>query len=345
MPATQDQLLPPDLMGQLERLELVTRKVFRGRMKGERRSKRKGESVEFADYRNYVAGDDLRRLDWNLYARLDKLILKLFLEEEDLHFYTLIDASPSMGFGDPTKLEYAKQLAAALGFIGLVRSDRVVIETLGQGLRQHSPVLRGRKSVWRMVEQLGQIEPNQPASLADGVKQFCLRNAGKGVVVLISDLMDKQGYEVALKYLMAQRVDVYVIHVLSQEELDPDVKGDLRLVDCEDQDFAEITVSAPLLSRYKQTLAAFTAGAQEYCAKRGMAYLLANNQMPVKELMTNYMRRRGRRAYRINLVPTLCSGNALDGRSAARQRNAERRDIAFPRGAWERDCFVLTTND
>ncbi|MEM6330883.1 MAG: DUF58 domain-containing protein [Planctomycetota bacterium] len=293
MPTTQDQLLPPELMGQLERLELVTRKVFRGRMKGERRSKRKGESVEFADFRNYVPGDDLRRLDWNLYARLDKLILKLFQEEEDLHFYTLIDASGSMGFGEPTKLDYAKQLAAALGFVGLVRSDRVVIESLGQSVRERGPALRGRRSVWRMLERLDTIAPGDDASLSEGVKRFCLRHRGQGVVVLISDLMDKAGYEPALKYLMAQRADVYVIQVLSREEIDPDVAGDLRLVDCEDQDVAEISVSAPLLARYKQTLAAFTAGAQDFCSRRGMNYLLANNQTPVKELMTNYMRRRG----------------------------------------------------
>src|SRR5918994_77088 len=124
---TQQPLLPPQLLAQLERLELVSRKIFRGRMKGERRSKRKGQSVEFADFRNYVPGDDLRFIDWNLYARLDKLFLKLFLEEEDLHFYCLIDASMSMDFGDPKKLDYAKQLAAALGFIGLVRDDRVRI--------------------------------------------------------------------------------------------------------------------------------------------------------------------------------------------------------------------------
>ncbi len=286
-------ILPPDLMAQLERLELVTRKIFRGRMKGERRSKRKGQSVEFADYRNYVAGDDLRSLDWNLYARLDKLIVKLFLEEEDLHFYTLIDASPSMGFGNPTKLDYAKQLAAALGFIGLIRSDRVVIETLGQKVHERSPVLRGRKSMWRMVDYLAGIEANQTASLSEGVKRFCLRNHGKGIVVLISDLMDKEGYEPALRYLMAQRIDVYVIHVLSQEEIDPDVKGDLRLVDCEDADIAEITVSAPLLARYKKTLDQFTRGAQEFCNRRGMNYLLAHNQLPVKDLMSNYLRRRG----------------------------------------------------
>src|SRR5215831_6336084 len=124
-------LLSPDLLAQLERLELVSRKIFRGRMKGERRSKRKGQSVEFADFRNYVPGDDLRFIDWNLYARLDKLFLKMFLEEEDLHFYALIDASGSMEFGEPTKLEYAKQLAAALGFVGLVKGDRVRIETIG----------------------------------------------------------------------------------------------------------------------------------------------------------------------------------------------------------------------
>lgn len=294
---TESPLLPPDLMARLERLELVTRKVFRGRLKGERRSKRKGQSVEFADFRNYVPGDDLRRLDWNLYARLDKLIIKLFLEEEDLHFFTLIDASLSMDFGEPSKLEYAKQLAAALGFVGLIRADRVRVETLGQGShnRSHSrgPVLRGRSSVWRMIEYLEGIEPDKTTSLAEGVKDFVLRNSGRGIVVLITDLMDKEGYETSLRYLSAQQFDVFVIHVLSQEEIHPDVKGDLRLVDCEDGDVAEITVSAPLLARYEQTLNAFVSDAQQFCSRRGMTYLLANNQTPVKELVTSYLRQRG----------------------------------------------------
>ncbi|MCI0491726.1 MAG: DUF58 domain-containing protein [Planctomycetes bacterium] len=293
MPVAESTLLPPDLMAHLERLELVTRKVFRGRMKGERRSKRKGQSVEFADFRAYVPGDDLRRLDWNLFARLDKLILKLFLEEEDLHFFTLIDASLSMNFGEPAKLLYAKQLAAALGFVGLVRTDRVRIETLGQDLHHRGPVLRGRRSVWRMLDYLNSIEPGETASLADGVKNFCLRNPGRGILVLISDLMDKSGYESALRYLVSRQMDVFVIHLLSQEELDPDVKGDLKLVDCEDQDVAEITVSAPLLVRYKSTLNAFVSGAQEFCNRRGMNYVLANNQTPVKDLISNYLRRRG----------------------------------------------------
>lgn len=293
MPPTASSLLPPELLPQLERLELVTRKVFRGRMKGERRSRRKGQSVEFADFRQYVAGDDLRSLDWNLYARLDKLIIKLFLEEEDLHFYTLIDASRSMDFGEPTKLEFAQQLAAALGFIGLVRADRVRIETLGQDLRRRGPVLRGRRSMWRMLDYLGSIEPGESVSLAEGVKNFCLRNPGRGVVVLISDLMDKDGFEAALRYLVSRQMDVYVVHVLSRQELRPDIQGDLKLVDCEDQDIAELSVSAPLLERYQATLDAFIAGAREFCTRRGMNYLLADNQTPVQELIASYLRRRG----------------------------------------------------
>lgn len=292
-PKPKAEILTPELLAQLERLELVTRKIFRGRMKGERRSKRKGQSVEFADFRNYVAGDDLRQLDWNLYARLDKLIIKLFMEEEDLHFYTLIDASMSMDFGTPTKLEYAKQLAASLGFIGLVRADRVRIETIGQPAAQRAPVLRGRSNVWRMLQQLDAIKAGEQTSLAAGVKNFCIRNPGKGIVLLISDLMDKQGYETALRYFVSHEMDCYVIHLLSQEEMQPDVKGDLKLVDCEDADEAEITVSAPLLARYQQTLTAFTRGAQEFCTRRGIHYMLANNQLPVADLVGQHLRRRG----------------------------------------------------
>lgn len=286
-------LLSADLLTQLEKLELVSRKIFRGRMKGERRSKRKGQSVEFADYRSYVHGDDLRFIDWNSYARLDKLFLKLFLEEEDLHFYALLDVSPSMNFGDPTKLQYAKQLAAALGFIGLIRGDRVKIETLGQKASQPGPVLRGRQSVWRMMSLLDGLQSEESAPLAQGIKNFCVRNSGKGIVVLISDLMDKQGYADGLRYFVAQQMDAYVIHTLSQEEIEPDVKGDLKLIDCEDQDVAEITASAPLLAKYKQTLAAFVDGAREFCTRRGMSYLLASNQVPVEQLITSYLRTRG----------------------------------------------------
>lgn len=290
---TPSDLLSPALLAQLERLELVSRKVFRGRMKGERKSKRKGQSVEFADFRPYVSGDDLRFLDWNLYARLDKLFLKLFLEEEDLHFFALIDTSASMEFGEPTKLQYAKQLAAALGFIGLCRADRVRIETLGTSSQAPGPTLRGRQSLWRMTQYLDSIEPGQNVSLVEGVKNFCLRNTGKGIFVLITDLMDKAGYESALRYLVAQQMDVYVLQVLCPEELNPDVKGDLKLIDVEDNDVAEVTISRPLLDRYQRTLAAFIDGAREFCNRRGMNYLMTSTATPVDQVIGNYLRRRG----------------------------------------------------
>src|SRR5436853_5103675 len=158
-------LLAPEFLHRLEQLELVSRKIFAGRMKGERLSKRKGQSVEFADYRNYVVGDDLRFLDWNLFARLDRLFIRLFMEEEDLHFYILLDNSLSMDFGSPTKLHYAKQVAAALGFIGLVNLDRVVIEAFNDRLVQSLPPVRGRRSLWRMMDFLTKLEPAGPSDL------------------------------------------------------------------------------------------------------------------------------------------------------------------------------------
>jgi uncharacterized protein (DUF58 family) len=290
---TNGQLLSPQLLAQLERLELVSRKVFRGRMKGERKSKRKGQSVEFADFRQYVPGDDLRFIDWNLFARMERLYLKLFLEEEDLHFYALVDASTSMDFGEPTKLQFAKQLAASLGFIGLCRADRVKIESLGTSSRQPGPTLRGRASLWRMQEYLQSIEPGENVSLAEGVKNFCLRNTGKGILVLITDLMDKEGYEKALRFLVTQQMDVYLLHVLCPEELNPEVKGDLKLIDCEDDDVAEVTISRPLLDRYKRTLASFLDGARDFCNRRGMNYLMVSTETSVETLVANYLRRRG----------------------------------------------------
>lgn len=291
--AESGALLTPELMARLERLELATRKVLRGRIKGERRSQRKGQSVEFSDFRNYVPGDDPRFIDWNTYARLERLFLKIFLEEEDLHLYVLIDDSRSMDFGRPTKFFYAKQLAAALGFVGLTHADRVKIETINQPPRQASPAFRSRRSVWQMVRHLERLPLANTTDLATGAKNFCLRNPGQGILVLLSDFLDKGGYETALRYFVARRMDVYVVQLLSAEELDPEIAGDLRLVDCEDGDVTEITASGPLLSRYKKNVATFTRSIQEFCHRRGMNYILADGRMGVDRFITHYLRKRG----------------------------------------------------
>lgn len=291
MPA--DALLTPDLLARLESLDLVSRKIFQGRFKGERRSTRKGRSVEFADYRNYTQGDDLRFVDWNLYARLDRLFVKLFLEEEDLHLYVLVDAGPSMNFGEPSKFRIAQQTAAALGFIGLIRSHRVRIETLGQSLRAPGPVWRGRHNAWRMFAHLNSLAPTEKSSLLDGVRNFGLRNSGRGVLVLITDLMDKNGYDEALRYLTARRMDTYVVHVLSREELRPDLHGDLQLLDCEDDEAIEVTVGDPLLKAYDRTLRAFLAEAREFCTRRGLNYLFVDNGASVERVVVDMLRRQG----------------------------------------------------
>src|SRR5262245_5770230 len=294
MPDTQTPpLLDSQFLARLEQLELVSRKIFLGRMKGERRSKRKGQSVEFADYRNYVIGDDLRFLDWNLYARLDRLFLRLFMEEEDLHVYLLIDNSLSMDFGTPTKLHYAKQVAVALGFIGLVNMDRVVVEAFNNRLTQSMPAARGRRSLWRLLDFLQEIEPAGPSDLRQALRTFSLKCSGKGIVILLSDFMDKGGYQEALRYLIARQLDIYCIQVLCQEEIEPEIVGDLKLVDIEDSDEAEITVSSPLLKRYKQNLAAYRAALHEFCTRRGVAYLFTSNRVPFDRLVLTYLRQRG----------------------------------------------------
>lgn len=290
---TAEPLLDPKFLSRLEQLELVSRKIFVGRMKGERLSKRKGQSVEFADYKNYVVGDDLRFLDWNLYARLDRLFIRLFLEEEDLHVYLLVDNSLSMDFGNPTKLRFAKQLVAALGFIGLVNQDRVMVEAFNDRLVQSSPALRGRKSLWRLLDFLNKVEPAGPSDLTKSLRSFSLKAAGKGVVVVVSDFMDKGGYEEALRYLVARQMDVYAVQVLSPEEIDPEVAGDLKLVDVEDQDVAEITVSRALLKRYKENLAAYRAKLYEFCTRRGISCLFTSTQVPFETLVLAYLRQRG----------------------------------------------------
>lgn len=286
-------LLDPEFLAKLEQLELVSRKIFLGRMKGERKSKRKGSSVEFADHRNYVAGDDTRHIDWNVLGRLDKLFVKLFLEEEDLHFYTLVDTSLSMDFGDPTKLHYAKQIAAALAFVGLVSHDRVMIESFSAGLGPAMPAVRGRSQMWRVVQYLESLKSEGESDLSAAAKSFAVKHGGKGIVVVVSDFLDKHGYESALRYLLARNMDIYAIQVLSREEVDPEIVGDLRLVDCEDDEIAEITVSAPLLKRYKDTLNGFVGGLKDWCSKRGITHILTTTENPFDKLVLNYLRTRG----------------------------------------------------
>jgi len=286
-------ILDDEFMAKIEQLRLVSRKIIVGKIRGERLTRKRGQSIEFADYRQYVTGDDLRFLDWNLYARLDRLFLKLFLEEEDLHVYILLDTSRSMGYGEPSKLDYARRVAAALAYIGLANYDRVMLGAFGEGRMQTLGPMRGKFRVLRLLQFLADLAPEGETELAPAFKQFALSRRRRGVVVIISDFMDKAGFEDALRYFVAANQDVFVLHVLAQEEVEPPLVGDLKLVDMEDGDSAEITISKPILKAYRRTLEGFIEGVKSYAGRRGMNYLLAPTRVPFDALILDYLRRRG----------------------------------------------------
>jgi uncharacterized protein (DUF58 family) len=293
MAISTSSLLAPEFFGKLEQLEIVAKRLLMGRFKGDRLSKRKGTSVEFADHRHYVVGDDFRFLDWNLYARLDRLFIRLFQEEEDLQLTVLVDVSKSMEFGSPSKLHYAKQLAAALTYIGLVNMDRVGVGALSDRFVPGPRGLRGKKSLPRLLEFLDSLEASPHGQLAAGVKSFCVQAGTRGIVVLLSDFLDKSGFEEPLRMLLARRMEVYIIQILAPEEIDPSLQGDLRLVDVEDDDLAEITVTPALIKRYRSNLAAYQRAMLEFCRQRGIQFLWTSTAEPFEKLVLTQLRQRG----------------------------------------------------
>ncbi|MDO8585812.1 MAG: DUF58 domain-containing protein [Armatimonadota bacterium] len=289
---TTEDLLTPDFLRKIERLSLVAKRLFPGRLRGERRSTKRGASVEFADYRNYTVGDDFRRVDWNVYARLEKLFLKLFVEEEDLHVYILVDASESMSFGSPSKLLHAKRIAAALSYIALSNLDRVGLAALtGTSAATLSPK-RGKPSAFGIFEWLKSIEPFGTTRLAESLRDFSLRTSRPGVVIVASDFFDPD-YQKGLAALLSRKFEVTALHVLDQDEVEPPLVGDLLMIDSETDERREITITQTLLRKYDQRLAEFCGGLESYCNRYGVNYVRTTNQSPFEDLILGYLRRRG----------------------------------------------------
>lgn len=288
----QEPLLTPDFLRKIERLSLVAKRVFPGQLRGERRSTKRGASVEFADYRNYTTGDDFRRVDWNVYARLEKLFMKLFVEEEDLHVYILLDASKSMEFGSPSKLMYAKRIAAALSYIALANLDRVGLAALsGSNAAVLSPK-RGKQSAFGVFEWLKSVQPSGPTDLAASLRDFSLRTNQPGLAIVISDFFDPD-YVKGLAALASRKFEITVLQVLDQEEVEPPLVGDLMLVDSETDQRREVTITQGLLKKYKQRLAEHCGGIEGYCTRYGCNYVRVTNQSPFEDLILSYLRQRG----------------------------------------------------
>jgi uncharacterized protein (DUF58 family) len=275
----------PEFLAQLERLTLASRRIFRGRVKGERRSPRRGHSVEFCDYRAYGVGDDLRYVDWNAYGRLDRLHVKLFVDEEDLCLHLLVDASASMDFGQPTKLDYGVRLAAALGFVGLVGLERVGVGILRDRVAEGWAPTRGRNQFPALLDFLTDVRPAGATRLNDALGIYAMRARESGVAVVISDLLDPAGYEAGLRALMERRFDIHVIHLLDPQEMAPDLGGDFRLTDAETGEVRELSVDREALRDYRERLHAFLERAETFCRAQEIGYHRVVTDTAVEEFV------------------------------------------------------------
>ena len=296
-PTRVDELIDGRLMARLDHLDIVSRKIFNGRIQGERRSKRRGQSVEFADFRPYVPGDDLRFVDWNIYGRLDRLFLKIFLEEEDLSLIIAIDRSLSMHWGDPPKFDFARRLAMALGYIGLANQNRVSLVSYGgDGRLERISNLRGRRRTHEMGKWLLGLEPGGTAGFEDAMRTVALSRQGRGVMLVLSDFLYKDGFEKGLRFVAGRGFDVFAMQILSPQEIDPlkhGMSGDLRLVDLEDEDEAEVTVNGAVLDGYKRRLDQWCGRMREFCVRRNIMHMVVDTSTDLDTLLLEYFRRRG----------------------------------------------------
>jgi uncharacterized protein (DUF58 family) len=291
-----DALLSPELLRRLEQFQLLARRRAKSTAKGERSSRARGHSVEFADYRSYVAGDDLRYLDWNLYGRLDRLFLKLYEEERELPVRVFLDASESMTFGDPVKFGFAQQVAAAISYVALCGFDRVSVVAFPEheeeaSLRAALRSVRGRQSALALFRNLGSLTARGAANLNESLRRAALGAGRTGLAVVLSDFLDPAGYDAGLSALVARGFQVDVVQVLAPEELSPTTFGDLRLVDSETGAQQEVTFGRYRLQAYRQTVEKFVQRLREFCRARGVNFFLANSATPLEELLLAQLRR------------------------------------------------------
>jgi uncharacterized protein (DUF58 family) len=287
------ELFDEAFLKKLEYLYIVSKKVFTGRTRAERRTKKTGAGIEFADHRDYAAGDDLRYLDWNIYGRMEKLLLRLFEEEEDLSIYLLCDVSDSMRMGSPPKLAYAMQITAALCYVGLANLDRVSIVTFSDTLRDRLPPARGKGRIFKVFEFLRGVVPGGETRLGPAMRAFVHQNKRRGLAVLVSDFYDPDGYEEGLNLLRYNRFEPFAIQLHDPAEARPRIKGDLQLIDCETGEVREVTVSAGLLEAYAREHERYLKELADHCTTKQVPHFLADTSVPFDELVLKIFRRGG----------------------------------------------------
>jgi uncharacterized protein (DUF58 family) len=289
-------LLTPELLRRLEQFQLLAARRAKSSLRGERRSRARGQSVEFADYRSYVPGDDFRYLDWNLYGRLERLFLKLYEEERELPVTIFLDASESMAFGEPRKFNFARQVAAAVAYVALCGFDRVSLiafpdrpeEAAARGALRS---VRGKKSALELFRNLGQLQAGGSADFNQALRRGALQARHAGLAVILSDFLDPAGYEDGLRALIGRRFQVSAVQILAPDELTPTAYGDLRLIDSETGGQQEVTFGKYRLKAYQQTVENYCQRLREYCRGRGIGFFRASSDTPLEELLLKQLRK------------------------------------------------------
>lgn len=287
-----EPLLDTAFLRKLDRLTLLTRHAMVGDIQGERRSPRRGASVEFADFRPYTPGDDIRQIDWNLYARMERFFLKLFVAEEELTIHLLLDNSASMDWGDPNKLEHARRLVAAFGYIALSSLDRVTVTSFSTDNPRQMPGVRGKRGALPLFEFLQKLPAGGSGNLASACHRYIQTSRVTGPLLLCSDLLDA-GWKEALHTLTSRSFEITLLHILAPQEITPQIDGDFRLIDSESGTAIEITADLDMLQQYHEQLDTWRNEIEAFCNGRGINYLFADTSMPVEDFILSQMRRRG----------------------------------------------------
>lgn len=291
--AVDDELFDDEFQRKLDYLAVVSKRVFSGAMRAERRTKKTGSGVEFADHRDYTAGDDIRAIDWHAYQRFQRLLIRLYEEEEDLSIYFIIDSSSSMGFGDGEKLRHAKRLCAALAYVALANLDRVTIVSATDEISGRMPETRGKARIFRIFRFLSALQPKGHTDLEDSLRTFVAQHKRRGLAVLLTDLYDAKGFEKGINVLRYNRFEPFVLHIVDSSERSLDMRGDVRVYDCETGDEREVTITAGVLERYAKALDEYLEQVKGFCTKKQVSYFRADVEIPFDELILRVFRRGG----------------------------------------------------
>ncbi|MDD9970729.1 MAG: DUF58 domain-containing protein, partial [Myxococcales bacterium] len=277
----------------LEYLSLVSKRVFGGRTRAERRSRKAGTGVEFADYRQYSAGDDYRYIDWNAYARMGRLLLRLYEEDEDLSVYLLIDRSASMALGHPSKLFYAKRITAALAYVSLAHLDRVAIVGLGEAPQPRLSPTRGRNRIFRVLAFLRSLNPEGGTDLSASLSAFVGQHKRRGLAIVVSDLFDPEHFSAGLDKLRYARFETQVLQITDPRDAAPSLHGDVTLRDAETHELRQVTITPRVLSRYREQYQEHQARVRHYCGDKHIPLLRLPLDVPAEDAVLRMLRRGG----------------------------------------------------